>query len=490
MEAEFIRRAFRVQSVSASLMADSWPGRRHDTAASPPAALMFQFIAPKYPMRPASAGKTEKTGSCGGVWASVWPTMPWWLRLLPCLAALAAGVRLRPTGEAFAELPEDLALRVVGLVPPRFAWSPGSGALGLWPRGALVDPWAPAASRRLLGVSFFLCGERVLLTGDDGTGAIWNARTETTEVTLHGGHAHGASIFSARVFPDGSRVVTLGSDHFALVWSAASGEVLQRLDLGSMCGPHREVRVLARDRVVTGVSSFVTDAPVVWDASGGNPVRILRSFGGKVVLLEATHSGEKVAVVDDYAGVHLWDASTWVLHRLDAPGARSPIQSFDISHSGALVVGKWWSTVFVWSGTTGSLLQRFSLPQPVTAIAVLPRGDQAVVATTGQVVLVDLKTGRTLRALPEGFVNLGDEGFSMSVSDRAVVVCGESHAMARHEDTSAHFLITDITQAYYRSADVTARLWDLDTGRLVHAVSDSIDSYGVGRGCSVSVSPC
>lgn len=106
-------------------------------------------------------------------------------------------------------------------------------------------------------------------------------------------------------------------------------------------------------RLAQGVSSFVTDAPVVWDASGGNPVRILRSFGGKVVLLEATHSGEKVAVVDDYAGVHLWDASTWVLHRLDAPGARSPIQSFDISHSGALVVGKWWSTVFVWSGTTG-----------------------------------------------------------------------------------------------------------------------------------------
>ena len=72
----------------------------------------------------------------------------------------------------------------------------------------------------VVSASFSPDGTRVVTAGTDRTAKVWDAATETTPLTLKG---HTAAVLSASFSPDGTRIVTGGADKTAKVWDARTG---------------------------------------------------------------------------------------------------------------------------------------------------------------------------------------------------------------------------------------------------------------------------
>ena len=80
--------------------------------------------------------------------------------------------------------------------------------------------WFRTRKSIVYSASFSPDGSRVVTAGSDRTAQVWDARTGLLLLTLRG---HTGPVGSASFSPDGMRVVTGGGDGTARVWDAATG---------------------------------------------------------------------------------------------------------------------------------------------------------------------------------------------------------------------------------------------------------------------------
>jgi WD40 repeat protein len=77
------------------------------------------------------------------------------------------------------------------------------------------------------GVEFSPDGTRLITSGSDGTARIWDSETGKLLRTLTG---HTSTIVNARFSPDGTRIATAGKDGTTRLWDAATGKELLALE--------------------------------------------------------------------------------------------------------------------------------------------------------------------------------------------------------------------------------------------------------------------
>ncbi|MDD9965220.1 MAG: TIR domain-containing protein [Myxococcales bacterium] len=151
-------------------------------------------------------------------------------------------------------------------------------------------------------VAFSPDGTRMVTGGSDGMARLWNAITGQEVATID---ARTASVLAAALSPDGKRLITAGRDDVARIWNASTGEAV-----GVLKGHRGEVRtgVYSRDGDYIATASWDGTAKI-WEADTLRPVVTLEGSGEEVDFVAFAPRGGRL-VSGSRSGVALWDAPT------------------------------------------------------------------------------------------------------------------------------------------------------------------------------------
>jgi WD40 repeat protein len=147
-------------------------------------------------------------------------------------------------------------------------------------------------------------GERLAVGGEDGSVRLWETRTGQTRAVLRD---HKGIVYAVAFSPDGRWLASAGQDGQVRLRSPASGKVL------ATCAGHKEpVRCLAfshDSRFLASGGDYPDTTVRVWEVQGARSHVTLPSFRIRVTSLAFSPDGSRLAVA---AGgrVHLYDPST------------------------------------------------------------------------------------------------------------------------------------------------------------------------------------
>jgi WD40 repeat protein/serine/threonine protein kinase len=304
-------------------------------------------------------------------------------------------------------------------------------------------------------VSFDADGKRLVTTNRDGTARVWDVATGEPVAFLRG---HQSAVRTARFSPDGTRVVTASVDGTARLWDTASG-----VPLATFEGHGRELTSVAitNDLVVT--AAFDATARV-YPSTGhrvlsGNiqiPTQLSLSADGKRLAAGAARelrvwdmAGEKVAF--DLAGaldakLDPRDPSRLVaIHPTEvqllvdqAVTARAPVNVDLVGFlpdKRIVTVGE--KTVRIWDPSTGKLTK---LAEHTGYILALDVADDLVV--TGGIELARISRPST--------------GSSIALPSKEPILVVAI-------DPTRKYVVTGSAEE--------ARVWDAETGRLLHTLA-------------------
>ena len=274
-------------------------------------------------------------------------------------------------------------------------------ALAHFARALRSDPDSLAARS---WISDLLLNERVWVTG---------TRIE---------HSRG---YKATFSPDGRRIVTISSDNTALVWDAATGQLLRA---------YADAEELSPDgRHVVIASSEGTAR--VWDTAAGQPVGVPFPLRGTSVLsLSADGRRVVIATSDDTAQV--WDTTSGQPVGIPFPVRGATVFSAD----GRLVVTASGDAARIWSAATG-----LQVGGPLEHQAYV---NMAALSPDGR---------RVVTASQDSTARLWDAVTGLPVTD-PLRHSEDSYVRSAAFSQDGRFVVT-------ASADKTARIWDAATGK-------------------------
>jgi len=146
-------------------------------------------------------------------------------------------------------------------------------------------------------------GTRLVTGGSNGTASLWDAVTGKVLAVLPG---HNSGINFAAFSPDGSRIVTASWDRTARIWNAVTGEAIVVLR-----GPEMIVNsaTFSPDgcRVVVASDDKIAR---LWDALTGEELAVLRGHKGDVNSVAFSPDGSRVVTASSDGTARLWDALT------------------------------------------------------------------------------------------------------------------------------------------------------------------------------------
>jgi WD40 repeat protein len=232
----------------------------------------------------------------------------------------ASGHRLRTLGGNFgpvAALSRDghLALTV------------GGGTARIWDTGTGRLVHTLSRHRGLKTASFNPDGTRVVTAGSDGTASLWNTGTGRL---VHRLTRHRGAVLATAFSPDGTRVLTAGADAAARLSDASSGSLLQTLRARA---PLRSAGFSADGKLVVAASDDGT--ALLWNAGDGRLLQ--RMTGGQIRSAAFSPDGRLVVTASDDATARLWDTSSGRGLRI-LSGHGGAVRSAVFSPDGKLIV--------------------------------------------------------------------------------------------------------------------------------------------------------
>jgi len=177
-----------------------------------------------------------------------------------------------------------------------------NGQLQVWLVGQDAPAWnVKAHDGAITSATFSPDGSKVITTGSDKAIRIWDAQTGNSLGELS--NESGKNIFDARFSDDGSRIVTANEDKTAQIWDAASGKSLLTLTGHT-------------DYVLTAV--FSHDGKYVytggydstirkWDVSTGELLLTITGHTGRVLGLDVSPDDSLLASGSADTTVRVWD---------------------------------------------------------------------------------------------------------------------------------------------------------------------------------------
>ncbi|MDP6469051.1 MAG: protein kinase [Pirellulaceae bacterium] len=135
--------------------------------------------------------------------------------------------------------------------------------------------------------------------------------TGITEVRLFDGHTN--TIERAVFFNDGHRVASASLDTTIRIWDVASGNELQRIDIGK---PLSGMAISPDDKwVAVGIDDKQNASIEIWDVASGNKIADLEWRMDRVVRLEFSPDRRHLLSSGEDRVARLWNLSSWTVSR-------------------------------------------------------------------------------------------------------------------------------------------------------------------------------
>jgi WD40 repeat protein len=287
----------------------------------------------------------------------------------------------------------------------------------------------------VLGVAFSPGGTRLVTGSADQTAKVWDARTGTPQLELKG---HTSDVNSVAFSPDGTRIATGSVDRTAKVWDARTGT--PRLELKGHTDLVLSV-AFSPDGTRLGTGSVDRTAKV-WDTRTGTPQLELKGHTNLVLGVAFSPDGTRIVTGSADQTAKVWDARTGT-PQVELRGHTSEVYCVAFGPDGTrLVTGSADQTAKVWDARTGTpQLELKGQAGWVESVAFSPDGTRIVTGggnpgKPGQAFIWNARTGAPQVELKGHMGRVNSVAFS-----------------------------PDGTRLVTRSADKTAKVWDVLTGQ-------------------------
>lgn len=389
-------------------------------------------------------------------------------------------------GKRLATGSEDRTARV---------WDAATGAEFLTLRGHSEAVWSVAWSPD---------GNRLATGSNDFTAKLWDTRKGKELRTLRGhlgeyrdasGKVHrfgGGTVTSVAWSPDGERLATGSLDQTWILWDAATGEELQRVNSDSL-----EVESLAWSpdgkRLATGTGD---NTAKVWDAASGELLLTLRGHTNAVLSVAWSPDGNRLTTASWDHSIKVWDVGPpKELAVIDGTGRTPFALSPDGKRLATVTDETDDKTVKVWDTETGKeVLALRGHTRSVNGVAWSPEGNRLATisddttarvwdATTGKQVLT--LRGHRYDVLGLAWRPAGKQLATAAISEDSVKLWDTQSgkelltlSSRNHEDVRELAWSPDGTRLA-GEADFTATVWDAETGKILLNLGDN--TYSVER---------
>jgi WD40 repeat protein/serine/threonine protein kinase len=223
---------------------------------------------------------------------------------------------------------------------------------------------------RMWSATFSPGGHRVVTT-DDRSAQVWDARTNELLFTL----PHGDTVYHAAYSADGSRLVTAGGDGTVKIWDAGNGTLVRALVHDGTKLRYAVVATSPDGKLVAAIDMTGSRAHV-WDAHTGDPLAELRNDASDLPSIAFNADGHWLATSggDD---VRVFDTATWVqAGTITGPGIRS--LSWDPTGP-RLLTGTAGGDASIWEIPSFARTRHLrEVGEPVDAVAFAPNGEMVV----------------------------------------------------------------------------------------------------------------
>jgi WD40 repeat protein/serine/threonine protein kinase len=220
---------------------------------------------------------------------------------------------------------------------------------------------------------------RWIVTTDDSSARVWDARTSGPRFTL----PHGDTVFDARYSADGAQIVTAGGDGIVRIWNASDGALVRAMAYTRAAGKRSRYLYVAwspDDRLVAAIDAR-GEVAHVWSARTGAPVAELRNDASEVPALAFSADGRWLATTGGDE-VRVFDTSTWK-QLATIPGPRIRGLSFDPTGP-RLATGTLGGAASIWELPSGAQVRHLrEIGEPIDAVAFAPDGQLIAIAETG-----------------------------------------------------------------------------------------------------------
>mmetsp|Transcript_25829 Transcript_25829/g.73455 ORF Transcript_25829/g.73455 Transcript_25829/m.73455 type:complete len:435 (-) Transcript_25829:155-1459(-) len=378
-------------------------------------------------------------------------------------------------GELRSPLPPDIARHVVSMLPPLVAYSYGGGRVRLWPSREGVLP--PSGDN----MHFLPGGERLLTTRNWGNSPIVWSIAQLHPIELEVPPDLHRSVWDSCPFPDGERIAGL-TQHSAVIWSASTGALLHRMDVGQLSDDSAIWVLHPCDLLlVLGSSGELS----VWNISSGQMLHSLPEPWDKDTVAVSPCGGK--VLIAGMGRISLWDGRTGVL-QLDLPedGYTPRVR---VSRGGARIFVSDDKQVRVRDGFTGEAIRTMSMLGGVSNFAIDPDGCRVfafgVSNRVASDMVWDVESGKPLHSLDGRWPYWHISALLVSAAGDAVATCVQSEReVNRVYDEDRDEYDFDL------KLETQVRVWHAASGRPLHTFEDQRDTDGDpdDHGCVVALS--
>ncbi len=309
----------------------------------------------------------------------------------------------------------------------------------------------------------------------------WSYLRARADSSLWSAVAHRAGVNAIAVSPDGSRVLTGGSDYSVAVLDARSG--VRTFSYLGHAGPVRTVSISPDGMRVVSTSS---EAARVWDLLTGDDLRILPAVRNATMrAAEFTPDGRSIVVATSDGTIHVWDAESFQLHTA-FPTHNSEINDMAVS-ADLLATASCDGTARVWRLPEGAPVATFARhKRAVRCVRLSPDGKQAVsTADSEPAWLWDAQTGMGIVMLDDDANRITSVAFSPDGKHIAAtagarvllldITTGQRQRWLRgHTDVAQICAISaDNRRMYSGARDGAVLAWDASTKQYLERISAS-----------------